>query len=73
MCTCGIDMATQQPMPATTRTACRPLGVSPSDWAEWGAAASALTAPAALSSGGLRRSVSASGTMAAKQRMLAAQ
>ncbi len=70
MCTCGIDMATQQATPATHSSACavaglRPIGRLVPEAAA--AAASGECAGAATSTGGRGRRNQASGRMAARQ------
>ena len=41
MCTCGIDMATQQATPATHSSSCSDKGLMPSGRSDGGAAAAA--------------------------------
>ena len=71
MWTCGIDMATQQPMPATISTACKALGERPSERDEW--AATPALPSAACCKGGGRRNTKASGTMTRRQTAAAIQ
>jgi hypothetical protein len=69
MCTCGIDIATQHPTPASMSKACKPFGDRPSA-AKRGArrAASAVAAAAPPGDeGGGRRSTKASGSIVARQ------
>ena len=65
MCTCGIDMATQHPRPATMSRACRRPGETRGRPASAPPAA-ARTGPWAT--GDRRRSANASGSMVSRQK-----
>ena len=69
MCTCGMDMATQQATPATHSSVCRAPGESPSVLTEPAARAGAAAAPDAdcAGSGGRGRRIRARGSIAARQ------
>ena len=67
MCTCGIDMATQQATPATHSSASSDVGRQAERPLRRQPAAPARPTPTGASGGGRRRSTSASGTMLAMQ------
>lgn len=67
MCTCGIDMATQQPTPATISSHCNWRGVKGECFS--GVSVSYIVPSAAIVRGGGVRSKKASGTIVAMQTM----
>ena len=78
MCTCGIDMATQQATPATHSSACSAAGEKPSGRSDTEAATGAPEACGGTSDagvmdraadGGRGRSTNASGSIATRQKM----
>ena len=64
MCTCGIDMATQQPTPAKASMAIRAVGLRPSASLPLAPSPLAAARPAALTR---RRMTRVSGIMVARQ------